>query len=105
MYQTSFVKRNKGQRYEQRLLPLMLIEDNGKAIEPFGAGANDLEIGTIKVCEDFPGFTPYGTPTTFQAIEVTLKDGTIVPAYRTKSPDNNYCICQHMQYKAVRTQN
>lgn len=101
MYQTNFTPRNKGQRYEKQLLPSLTFEENGKLFE---ALVEDVLLGTINITGEKDGIDSFGAAVTWQYIEVTLNDGTIVPAYRRKSPENNYAICQNFRFKAVRTQ-
>lgn len=98
-YQTNFAKRQPRQRYDARLLPsITYTTDNVNLCEAF----TDTPLGTIKITGSFDGFDSYGNPTKFDAIEVTLNDGTIVPAYRIQSPANDYNICQNLSYKAIR---
>ena len=74
------------QHYAPRLLPHICFEENGVLKEPF----EDIDLGTIK---------KIGTNKEWDVLEVTLKDGTVVPCLRRSSPDNLYCVFQNMQYK------
>lgn len=101
-YQTNFAKRQPRQRYDASLLPTITYATDNNLFEAF----TDNPIGTIKITGSFDGFDGFGNPTKFDAIEVTLPTGMIVPAYRIQSPDKNYNICQNYSYKAIKpTQN
>lgn len=98
MYQTNFPKRAKGQRYDKPLLPSITRVDGDEIFDAFG----DKALGTVKIVGDFNGYDGFGIPTVFEHVEVFLNDGTIVPAYRIKSPEKNYNVCQAYTYKAIR---
>ena len=98
-YQTNFAKRQPRQRYDAPLLPtITYTTDNLHLFEAF----TDAPLGMIKITGSIDGRDGFGNPTKFDAIEVTLNNGMIIPAYRIQSPDNSYNICQNYSYKAIK---
>lgn len=104
MYQDPrIVKRKKGQRFDKQLLgttaqPLDNAEAQSSPYCGVPAGATVKELGT------FAGFDGYGADQVYQALEVTLANGTVVPCYRMYVVDNgvvsNYMACQNYGWKA-----
>lgn len=100
-------KRLKGQRYDKRLLPMLLAEkapglgsvDQAFCVE---SEANVLSGEyTLKHLGVFDGFDGYGLPEKYDAIEVEVS-GWVVPAYRKHDPSRDYVICQMYSRKAVK---
>lgn len=99
-YISKFPIRQKRQRYEKRLLPMMTFADGNNAID----FDTQQPIGTFIVTNKFDGFDQFSQPVAYEGIELTLNDGTIVPCYRVHNPESNYAICQSFLFKAIRTQ-
>lgn len=90
------IKRKPRQWRSKRLLPPVCISHRGKLVE---ALAEDKVLGTIKVVSRYIG--PDGA--SWDAIEVTLNDGTVVPCMRRTAVKRGeqYVICQNFGYKAA----
>lgn len=97
----AIVKRLPRQRHSPSVLP-MCYENDGKLLVALDEDSGP--IGTMEVVGEFNGFDGFGGSAVYDAIEVTLNDGTLVPCYRTKSPENNYAICQNYDWKIVRNE-
>jgi hypothetical protein len=89
-------KRLSGQWRSKRLLPPVCISRRGRLVE---ALAEDKPLGTIKVVNTFTGVDG----DSWDALEITLNDGTVVPATRrtaTKRGEQR-CIFQNFAYKVA----
>lgn len=88
-----FIKRLKGQRYAPNLLNPLLFEEHGMAVNPFG----ECEPMKMEVVGDFSETDPEEV-THYEQLVITHPSGTLVPAYRMKTPKNNSCICQDFNF-------
>lgn len=94
MYTTNFIKRNKWQHYEKRLIPIACVEQNKQLVQSIRP---QIVLGSITIVglHNEDGLA-------LDVIEVTLNNGVIVPCTRINDtyPENKYVIHQNMAYKA-----
>jgi len=88
MFKTPFPK--------ARLLPTLTFECEGGTVACFDAP--DTPLGKMEVIGVFDGYDMAGMPVKYDAIEVTLNDGTVVPCTRIHDPNSNYAICQAFSF-------
>jgi hypothetical protein len=94
--------RTKGQRYDPPLLgQFNSLEADGTVVGGDVCGPQSF-IGMGKVVGEFDGFDGFGSPTRYEAIQVTRADGVVVPAFRIKAEGTQYNICQCYTVKAYR---
>lgn len=91
-----FQQRQKGQRYDESLIP-NLCAAVGHKVEDF----DGTLVGTWVKLGEFNGYDGFGQPCTFEHIAVTLPSGLIVPAY-SKGAAQGWNICQDYSRKAIR---
>jgi hypothetical protein len=92
-----FRERNKGERYDKRVLPTPCFEHENQAVVEL---PEETVIGKVQVHSEFMATPPmYADPIPHERLIVTLTSGLQVPAYRIKSPDNSFCICQDFSHK------
>jgi hypothetical protein len=97
-----FKKRKKGQRYDKSLLPMFLCEFAPGIAVATPPGENPGPPHKIEYLGPYEGYDGFGNPTKFDFLAITTPDGVVVPAYRISSLDNQSCICQRYDYKAIK---
>lgn len=97
MYKHSgIVPRLPRQHLSPRLLPSICFEQDGKLIEPY-TETGDREVGTVKfICSRGKKHNRW------DYLEITLPNGTVVPAMRRTSPENNFCVSQNFSFKIAK---
>lgn len=87
-------ERKKGGRYMARVIPFLSF-GQGRQLWTGLSRDGRTQIGTFKLVNTFNMRDSFGDNHCAQALEITLTDGTLVPAYRL-SP--RHSICQHPGY-------